>query len=152
MCDPNQPIILSAPSYRVQFYLTGALLSGVNAAIFWFSLMWFVSGSGLTQMWLGAHLVTFIIGFTLSLGISLVQAEHISEVIYRASQLGSKALFLIPISTGFRAITDSLLPSSPLAIRDIELSSVDVFTYATASAMVLFAILTLLSWMAEKRE
>jgi hypothetical protein len=32
------------------------------------------------------------------------------------------------------------------------LSSVDVFTYATASAMVLFAILTLLSWMAEKRE
>lgn len=102
-------------------------------------------------MWIGAHLVTLMIGFVLSLGISLVQAEHIPEVVYRASQLGSKALFLIPFSTGFRALSDSLLPTSSLTIANMELSSVDVFTYATASAMALFAILSLLSWVAEKR-
>lgn len=113
--------------------------------------MWFVAGSGLPQMWIGAHLVTLVIGFTLSLGISVVQAEHIPEVIYRASQLGSKAVFLIPASTAFRAISDSLLPSGGLTIGGRQFDSVEIFTLATATAMVLFVLFTLIGWLAEKR-
>jgi hypothetical protein len=142
---------LTVLKYRLLFLLTGALLSGVNAAIFWFCLMWFVAGTGLPQMWIGAHLVTLLIGFVLSFGISVVQAEHIPEVIYRACQLGSKALFLIPLSTGFRAIADSLLPSSPLTIGRFEMSSVDVFTFATALAMALYLLFAIMIWLAERR-
>ena len=114
--------------------------------------MWFVAGSDLLQMWPGTHLVTFAIGFALSLGLSLIQAEHIPEVIYRASQLGSKVVFLIPVSTGFRAISDSLLPSGYLMIGNRQFDSVEVFTLATALAIVLFVCFTLFSWLAEKRE
>jgi hypothetical protein len=123
----------------------------LNASIFWFSLMWFVAGSDLLQMWGGTHMVTFAIGFALSLGLSLIQAEHIPEVIYRASQLGSKVVFLIPLSTGFRAITDSLLPSGYLSVGSRQFNSVEVFTLGTASAMALFVLFTLFSWLAEKK-
>ena len=142
---------MNTPKYKTLFYTTGALLSVVNATIFWFSMMWFVAGSGMLQMWTGVHLITFTIGFILSFGISVLQAEHIPEVIYRACQLGSKALILIPLSTGFRAISDSLLPSSNLSIGDFEMNSVEVFTYATALAMVFFLLFTIFSWLAEKR-
>jgi hypothetical protein len=113
--------------------------------------MWFVAGSDLLQMWTGTHMVTFAIGFALSLGLSLIQAEHIPEVIYRASQLGSKVVFLIPASTGFRAISDSLLPSGYLMIGNRQFDSVEVFTLATALAIVLFVMFTLFSWLADKR-
>jgi len=123
----------------------------VTAAIFWFSLMWFVAGSDLLQMWTGANLITFAIGFVLSFGMSVSQAEHIPEVIYRACQFGSKVLFLIPISTGFRAISDTLISSDNLSVGNFELNSVEVFTYATALAMLLFLLFTLFSWLAEKK-
>jgi len=113
--------------------------------------MWFVAGSDLLHMWPGTHLATFTIGFTLSLGLSLIQAEHIPEVVYRASQLGSKVVFLIPASTGFRAISDSLLPSGYLMIGSRQFNSVEVFTMATALAIVLFVMFTLFSWLANKR-
>lgn len=142
---------MTIPKYNILFYSIGALLSVLNAAIFWFSLMWFVAGSGILQMWIGAHLITFTVGFVLSFGISVLQAEHIPEVIYRACQLGSKTLILIPISTGFRAISDTLLHSDNLSIGDFEMSSVEVFTYATALAMVFFLLFTIFSWLAEKR-
>ena len=142
---------MNIPKYKTLFYATGALLSVVNAALFWFSLMWFVAGSGMLQMWTGVHLITFTIGFVLSFGISVIQAEHIPEVIYRACQLGAKALFLIPLSTGFRAISDSLLPSANLSIGELEFNSVEVFTFATALAMLLFLLFTLFSWLAEKK-
>lgn len=142
--------LLTTLQYRTLLILTGAFLSSVNAAIFWFSLMWFVAGTGLPQMWAGVHLVTFAIGFILSFGISVVQAEHIPEVIYRACQLGSKALFLIPLSTGFRAISDSLLSLSPLTIHKFEMSSVDIFTIATAMAMVMYLVFAVTIWLTEK--
>jgi hypothetical protein len=142
---------LYSSKYKSLFFITGALLSGVNATIFWFSLMWFVAGSGLMQMWIGAHLVTLGIGFALSLGISVLQAEHIPEVIYRSCQLGSKAVLLIPASTAFRAISDSLLPSENFSIGGRQFDSVEVFTLATALAMLLFVLFTLFSWLAEKR-
>jgi hypothetical protein len=143
--------MLNSTKYNTLFFATGALLSVLIAAIFWFSLMWYVAGSGLFQMWTAVHLITFTIGFVLSFGLSVSQAEHIPEVIYRASQLGSKAIFLIPVSTGFRAISDSLLPSANLSIGEVEFNSVEVFTYATSLALVLFLIFTLFSWLAEKR-
>jgi hypothetical protein len=122
----------------------------VNATIFWFSLMWFVAGSGLIQMWTGAHLITFLIGFILSFGVSVSQAEHIPEVIYRGSQFGTRILYLIPITTGFRAISDTLLSSGFLSIGDVEMSSVEVFTYGTAIAIGLFLLYTVSGWLAEK--
>ena len=123
----------------------------VNAAIFWFSLMWFVAGSALLQMWTGAHLITFLIGFIFSFGVSVSQAEHIPEVIYRGSQFGTRILFLIPISTGFRAISDTLLSSGFLSIGDINISSVEVFTYGTALAIGLFIFFIIFGWLAEKK-
>lgn len=102
------------------------------------------------QMWIVIHLITFTIGFSLSFGISAFQAEHIAEVIYRACQLGSKAVFLIPISTAFRAITDSLQPSGYLSIGGRQFDSVEVFAVANSLAILLFLLFTLLSWLAEK--
>lgn len=102
-------------------------------------------------MWTGAHLITFTIGFVLSFGLSVSQAEHIPEVIYRASQFGSKIFILIPLSTGFRAISDTLLPSRPFTLGDITMNSVEVFTYITAVALVLFLLFTISGWLAEKR-
>jgi len=122
----------------------------MNATIFWFSLMWFVSGTGMLQMWFGSHLITFVIGFTLSFGISAVQTKHIPEVIFGASQLGSKAVFLIPVSTAFRAISDSLLPSDNLSIGSYQFDSVEVFAVANSIAIVLFVLFTIFSWLAEK--
>jgi len=142
---------LTTPRYKTLFYSIGALLSVVTAAIFWFSLMWFVAGSEMLQMWSGAHLITFTIGFILSFGLSVVQAEHIPEVIYRASQLGSKVLFLIPVSTGFRAVSDAVLPSGSFTLGSFDLSSAEVFAYATVLAMVLFLLFTVASWLAEKK-
>lgn len=142
---------MTSPSHKYMYFATGVFFGLINATIFWFSLMWFVAGSGLMQMWVGAHLITFAIGFTLSFAISLVQAEHIPEVIYRSCQLGSKAVLLIPASTGFRAISDSLLPSGNLLIGGRQFNSVEVFTLATALALLLFVIFTLFSWLAEKR-
>ena len=142
---------MTYPKYKVLFYSIGALLSAVTAAIFWFSLMWFVAGSNLLQMWTGAHLITFAIGFFLSFGISVSQAEHIPEVIYRACQFGSKVLFLIPLSTGFRAISDTLLPSDSHSLGGVEKNSVEVFTYATSLALLLFLLFSIFSWLAEKR-
>jgi hypothetical protein len=142
---------LTTPRYNTLFYSIGALLSVVTATIFWFSLMWFVAGSDLLKMWLGAHLITFTIGFVLSFGLSVVQAEHIPEVIYRASQFGSKVLFLIPASTGFRAISDTLLPSGSFTLGSFDLSSAEVFAYATSLALVLFLLFTISGWLAEKR-
>jgi hypothetical protein len=123
----------------------------VNAIAFWFSLLWFVAGSALLQMWTGAHLITFLIGFILSFGVSVSQAEHIPEVIYRASQFGTRILFLIPISTGFRAISDAMLPAGFLYIGDIEMSSSEVFTYASSLAIGLFILYTITGWLAEKK-
>ncbi len=137
--------------YKTLFFGIGALLSVVNATIFWFFLMWFVAGSGILQMWTGVHLITFTIGFVLSFGLSVSQAEHIPEVIYRGSQFGSKILFLIPLSTGFRAISDALIPSRPFTLGDITMNSVEVFTYTTAAAMGLFLVFEILSRLAEKR-
>jgi len=142
---------LTTPKYNTLFYSIGALLSVVTAAIFWFSLMWFVAGSGMLQMWMGAHLITVAIGFGISFGLSVVQAEHIPEVIYRATQLGSKVLFLIPMSTGFRAISDAVLPSDSFSLGGVDLSSAEVFAYATSLAIGLFLLFTLTSWLAEKR-
>lgn len=142
---------LTTPKYNTLFYFIGALLSVVTAAIFWFSLMWFVAGTGMLQMWMGAHLITVAIGFGVSFGLSVIQAEHIPEVIYRASQLGSKALFLIPISTGFRAISDTVLTSDSLTIGSVDLSSAEMFAYATVLALVLFLLFSITSWLAEKR-
>ena len=142
---------MNSRTYIILFFTTGALLSTVTAAIFWFSLMWFVAGSGILQMWAGAHGITFAIGFVLSFGLAVSQAEHIPEVIYRASQFGSKILILIPLSTGFRAISDTLLPSGSLLLGNVEMNSVEVFTYSTALALLLFLLFTILSWLAEKR-
>jgi hypothetical protein len=142
---------LTSRRYKTPFFATGAILSLLTAAIIWFSLMWFVAGSGMLQMWTGAHLITFTIGFVLSFGLSVSQAEHIPEVIYRASQFGSKILILIPLSTGFRAISDTLFPSRPFKLGDIKMNSVEVFTYATAAALVLFLLFAILSRMADKR-
>lgn len=102
------------------------------------------------QMWYVTHLITFTIGFTLSFGISAVQAKHIPEVIFGASQLGSKAVFLIPISTGFRAISDSLLPSDDLSFGSYQFDSVEIFAVANSTAIVLFVLFTIFSWLAEK--
>jgi len=113
--------------------------------------MWFVAGSGMLQMWTGAHLITVSIGFGISFGLSVVQAEHIPEVIYRATQLGSKVLFLIPVSTGFRAISDAVLPSDSFSLGNLEISSAEIFAYTTVLAMVLFLLFTIASWLAEKR-
>jgi len=142
---------LTSKRYKTTYFATGAILSLLTAAIIWFSLMWFVAGSGILQMWTGAHLITFMIGFVLSFGLSVSQAEHIPEVIYRASQFGSKILILIPMSTGFRAISDTLFPSRPFTLGDITMNSVEVFTYATAVALVLFLLFAILSRMADKR-
>lgn len=113
--------------------------------------MWFVAGSGMLQMWAGAHLITFTIGFMLSFGLAVIQAEHIPEVIFRSSQLGSKALYLIPMSTGFRAVSDTFLPSGSFTFDNIEISSTQVFAYSTSMAIGIFLLLTLTSWLAEKR-
>lgn len=142
---------LATRIYKSMFFATGVLLSLVTAAIIWFSLMWFVAGSGILQMWTGAHFITYTIGFALSFGLSVSQAEHIPEVIYRVSQFGNKLLFLIPLSTGFRAISDALFPSRPFTLGDVTMNSVEVFTYATAAALVLFLLFAILSRMAEKR-
>ena len=103
------------------------------------------------QMWMGAHLITVAIGFGISFGLSVIQAEHIPEVIYRATQLGSKVLFLIPISTGFRAISDAVMPSDSFSLGSADLSSAEVFAYATTLALVLFLLFTIASWLAEKK-
>lgn len=142
---------MTTPKYKTLFFSIGALLSVVTALIFWFSLMWFVAGSGMLQMWTGAHLITFVVGFVLSFGLSVVQAEHIPEVIYRASQLGCNALFLIPLSTGFRAVSAIQRPSDSLTLGNVDLSSAEVFAYATTLALVLFLLFTLLSWLSEKK-
>ncbi|REL24916.1 hypothetical protein DYD21_15435 [Rhodohalobacter sp. SW132] len=142
---------MTTPKYNTLFYSIGALLSVVTAAIFWFSLMWFVAGSDMLQMWMGAHVITVAIGFGISFGLSVVQAEHIPEVIYRATQLGSKVLFLIPMSTGFRAISDTVLPSDSFSLGNLEISSAEMFAYTTVLAMVLFLLFTITSWLAEKR-
>lgn len=102
------------------------------------------------QMWVIVHLITVFVGFSLSFGISAFQAEHIAEVIYRACQLGSKAVFLIPISTAFRAITDSLQPSGYLSIGGRLFASVEIFAVANSLAIALFLLFTLFSWLAEK--
>jgi len=141
---------LIARKYKTLFLITAAFFGVINATIFWFSLMWFVSGTDILQMWVVVHLITFSIGFSLSFGISAVQAEHIPEVIYRSSQLGSKAIFLIPMSTAFRAISDSLLPSGNLSILGRHFNSVEVFAFATSTAILLFVLFTLISWLAEK--
>jgi len=112
--------------------------------------MWFASGSNFLQMWTAVHLITFGIGFSLSFGISAVQAKHIPEVIYRSCQLGSKAVILIPISTGFRAISDVLLPSGYLSIGGRQFDYPEVFAFATSSAIVFFLLFTLFSWLAER--
>lgn len=151
MSKYSQYRMLNSTKNNTLFFGTGAFLSVIIAAIFWFSLMWFVAGSGLFEMWTAVHLITFTIGFVLSFGLSVSQAEHIPEVIYRASQLGSKAVFLIPVSTGFRAITDSILPAANLLIGEAEFNSVDVFAYATSAALVLFLIFSALSWWVEKK-
>lgn len=142
---------MSTPKNKTLFYSVAASLSVVIAVIFWFSLMWFVAGSGMLQMWTGAHLITFTIGFILSFGLAVIQAEHIPEMIFRSSQLGGKALFLIPLSTGFRAVSDTVLPSGSFTLGSVEISYSEVFAYSTSLAIGLFLLFTLSSWLAEKR-
>ncbi len=103
------------------------------------------------QMWVVVHLITFFVGFALSYGLSAIQAEHLPEVIFRACQLGSKVVFLIPLSTTFRSISDLLLPSGTLSIGGRHFDSVEVFAVANSLAIVLFVLFTLFSWLAEKR-
>lgn len=112
--------------------------------------MWFVAGSGMLQMWAGAHLITFTIGFMLSFGLAVIQAEHIPEVIFRSSQLGSKALYLIPMSTGFRAVTDLMMPSGHLSVIGRQFDYAEVFAIATSSAIVLILLFTIINWLAER--
>lgn len=149
--EPKFLYTLTAPKYITLYLITAVLFGMVNGAIFWFSLMWFVAGSDLLQMWSGIHLITFAIGFTLSFGISAFQAEHIPEVVYRSSQLGSKAVILIPASTAFRAFRDTLLPSGKLSIGGHQFNSVEVFTLGTVIAILLFVLFSVISWLADKR-